>query len=507
MRCVTLALGLSALVLCSGCDKDDEPGASAPSAGESPAPEAEAPGGARAPEAPSEQPSEPDEEEPAPQVLEEARVEALVERWARAQNEADFEAYKKTYADRLFGIKRVGPRTYSYDRKGWLEDRARMFKKDVAVTVEDLEIRAAPNSAVATFTQTWSSGSFKDVGSKQLVIIEQEGGELAIAREEMLHSEVSDIEAAADVLPTGYFGFVRDADGLGLVVDAATRDQLQGAPRTLSRGYSAMADVKESALDDPIKALKGQEVTFYGHDGERCRGTITDFIVFIEARPHFGELQEWNASEFSEATKPASDARVARELLELASIRGGPQSGLRLVARTDQKQEACARDALWGRLSQAPAPKLYTIEPAGEALSSKLNEAFSRLPASRQTQKEFTSNYDGTGDWWQADPNTTERLRIRGEGLELALQHTLAGEGCGDFYGDVWGLWEVAPGQKLSLVSDPKAPGVIDPIKAAADLDGDGRPELINDYQLLRPVDGTWRVRREARPPDFDCPC
>ena len=109
--------------------------------------------------------------------------------WLGAQNEGSYEAYSASYASRFFGIKRSGPRVYQYDREGWLVDRKRMFRKAVTVEADEVAIATSRSTAQLRFIQTWSSGTYSDVGPKQLVFV-KEGDELRITREEMLSSKV-----------------------------------------------------------------------------------------------------------------------------------------------------------------------------------------------------------------------------------------------------------------------------------------------------------------------------
>jgi hypothetical protein len=46
-------------------------------------------------------------------------VKTLLDAWLKAQNDGDFNAYEKLYAQRFTGIRRSGPRTVKMDRAGW----------------------------------------------------------------------------------------------------------------------------------------------------------------------------------------------------------------------------------------------------------------------------------------------------------------------------------------------------------------------------------------------------
>jgi ketosteroid isomerase-like protein len=127
---------------------------------------------------------------PAPSREEEAR--ALLDGWLAAQNAGDFAAYQKLYAPAFVGIKRVGDRKTSYDHDQWMVDRQKMFKQPIKVDATLIRVATKGDEATITFRQAWSSGTFKDEGSKALVAKKSGawGGSLLIAREEMLDSTI-----------------------------------------------------------------------------------------------------------------------------------------------------------------------------------------------------------------------------------------------------------------------------------------------------------------------------
>lgn len=119
------------------------------------------------------------------------RVKALVDAWLASQNQGDFAAYQALYGEGFTGIRRSGKRVVALDRNGWLEDRGRMFKKPMVVTIDKLTVVERKGQLSALFTQTWQSGSYKDVGRKWLRLTGH-GGQLLIDREEMLDSTLLD---------------------------------------------------------------------------------------------------------------------------------------------------------------------------------------------------------------------------------------------------------------------------------------------------------------------------
>ena len=123
----------------------------------------------------------------APPKLPEAKVKALLDGWLKSQNEGSFADYEKSYAKAFTGIKRSGEKTLTFDRKGWLADRKRMFEKKMQVSAADVIIKPGVESATVRFLQTWESGNYRDQGPKLLHLV-LEAGELRIAKEEMLAS-------------------------------------------------------------------------------------------------------------------------------------------------------------------------------------------------------------------------------------------------------------------------------------------------------------------------------
>src|SRR5204863_8493141 len=104
-------------------------------------------------------------------------------------------AYEKLYAPKIEGIKRVGARTWRFDRAGWLKDRERMFKHPMTVAAGDVVVRGSGIAATVDLVQTFTQGKFKDEGPKHLVLIKGPSG-FQIAREEMLRSDVGGAAAA-----------------------------------------------------------------------------------------------------------------------------------------------------------------------------------------------------------------------------------------------------------------------------------------------------------------------
>ena len=97
-------------------------------------------------------------------------VDKLLAAWLAAQNAGDFAAYQGLYAEKMEGVKRVGPRTWRFDRKGWLADRERMFKRPMTVAARDVQISGSAQTPTIELVQTFKQGTFSDEGPKRMVL-------------------------------------------------------------------------------------------------------------------------------------------------------------------------------------------------------------------------------------------------------------------------------------------------------------------------------------------------
>src|SRR4051812_37612571 len=134
----------------------------------------------------------------------------FLERWLDAQNAGEFDAYQKLYADDFKGVRRSGPRSATFDRNSWLQDRRRMFQKKMTVEARNVRVFESPASARIVFIQHWSSGSYTDVGPKHLVLRHQLDG-YQIVREELFASDTRK-PTAVDLAAFRRFAFVIDGE-------------------------------------------------------------------------------------------------------------------------------------------------------------------------------------------------------------------------------------------------------------------------------------------------------
>ena len=127
-------------------------------------------------------------------------VEALLNQWCQAQTSGDFEGYSALYATDFKGTKRTKKgKTKTYDRKGWLKDRGKMFKKPLHVDCRapKVSLAEADGTASVTFEQYWRSPSYADQGDKRLDLKKGDKG-WRLVGEDMLNSKKWDTKQFRD---------------------------------------------------------------------------------------------------------------------------------------------------------------------------------------------------------------------------------------------------------------------------------------------------------------------
>jgi ketosteroid isomerase-like protein len=395
-------------------------------------------------------------------AIDEKAVRALVDDWVAAQNKGDFASYEKLYAAKLEGIKRSGPRTWRFDRKGFLEDRERMFKKPMTVEVGEVTVTPGAASALVELEQRFKQDRFEDKGPKRLVVIEEKGA-LKIAREEMVQSVLAGSRPSAK----SAFRFVVDiADKPHVILDQEADASWASAPAAWAPRRGAHPDflVVRPAGSAPAgaKAWKGRVLKVYDATGATCDVTVNDIAVMAGGTPHFGEVQRWDGD-------PDPDGKLQSPKLSLAQ-RAAYVFGMAspyLVGAIDVPKGCVAAFALEGK-----SPTFYKpgAAPADDDAAVKAAKAaFRDLPSYRDNQKAFETSFSGKGDW--APKVDVEAFEGNGRRF-LALQANVVA-GCAEFNGTTTALFEVTSQNRVALVAE----GIGDP-SSLFDSDGDGAIEL-----------------------------
>lgn len=439
--------------------------------------------------------------------IKESDVLKLLETWVKAQNGGDYEAYAALYAERFFGTKRSGSRSRSFKRKAWLRDRKRMFQKQLTVEAKEPEVLATAGTARLLFEQSWASGNYKDVGPKQLVIV-RERGELKIAREEMLRSIVDKSGPKAKALKGDSFGFVLHDNGPYLVLHTQPKREWADGKRLRLLQAGSYASVTSPAKTDKLPAeltaWQSRKVVLYGPQGEVCRGQAVALSVMARVRPHFGTVNYWRG----DLDAKPDGATVAREAWRLGD------TGRLLVARVLPMKGSDCRGAIWGRSAEEKVPTLATPVAVDPFVAAKAMAALTKLKGFALIQKEYVAEVPL--------PRALTWHKFKGASAKVAMLATAdgmhrfigvgvaAGDGCGEFQGDLWAMWRViGEGKKsrLQLLTDETAPGRVFMPRAGADMDGDGRFEFMSVDGLLQPAGPVLRSTLSVEVPSLDCPC
>ena len=423
-------------------------------------------------------------------AVDEAGAKKLIEAWLAAQNTGDFAAYEALYAPKLEGIKRVGARTWRFDRASWLNDRKRMFKNPMTVEAKDLVVRGSAVAATVSLTQTFSQGKFKDEGPKHLVLIKGPSG-LQIAREEMLRSDVGGAAAAGKA--SAYVVMMIDKKPYVVIAADANPDWGDGALTGPIDDVHKLAMMKApKAANADVWASRAMKV--FDSQGKSCDATVGALSLVAGGTPHFGEVQTWDGdpamSEDGKVWPPADRAQAIWDmatpyLVGELSITGGCTA---VVA-----------------IDPATTAVVYARQPDGPADGPAV-AAFSKLPAYAAIQKEYTGSYDGQGEW--APTPSTEVYT--GGGRRFVVVWAQEGDGCGEFGGALSAVFE-DKGGKLTQVPGPD--GVLD-VSLIVDTDGDGAVEIIGKVDDYRMMAGHYEATAtgmapitEVSFPNNDCGC
>jgi len=455
----------------------------------------------------------PAEVKPAPVTISEETAKAMLDAWLAAQNKGDLAAYSAFYAERFYGVKRSGPRVYHFDRKDWLEDRAKMFKKPMVVEATDVVISTSPYNVLIGFTQTWTSGNYKDVGPKQLITVKDGADGLQIAREEMLSSTEIGSKSGKELDSKDFHFVIEENDEKYVVLSQTPEEEWTDTEHLelLHRDVAVRAPAVMSAVPEALAAWKGAEVDLFGESGQSCAGRVGALYVLVRFQPHFGMTESWSGDPDFGDEGPYTDEQVASSAWSI-----GGQTAM-LVARVEADDVGCD-DPFWARAKGQPAPSIYESLPVDAELEAKVTTAFRKLPAylaiqepfAESSEEEFASDKPELWDGYEDGVMEFSAFKDPKSGRKYVFVSVSAGYGCGDFYGALWSGWEVkGEGAKatLELVTDPDDPGDLFLPAALIDLDGDGTFELLERERLLQKTEYGLTNTQDVAKPSYDCPC
>lgn len=401
---------------------------------------------------------------------------ALLAAWEAAQDSGDFAAYEHLYASRFTGVKRSGPRTRNFERKGWLKDREHMFKKPMQVdfTLQSLSVQDAAVTVLGT--QSFSTAGYADRGQKAFTLA-HDGGALRIVREEMLASDLGPA-------PTISARMVVDVpEGPVLVILGRASEATPGGERVSVHATFPSVLVRTaqvaSAPSDANAFLAG-DVQLVGPDGV-CTTRGRALRIAHVGYAHFGQVAVWRG-EAPELPKP-SEQELAQQIHDLNP------AGFWAV----ELESRCVKDPLVAVPGKGPIT-VYTRGEVSKETHDLVLKRFAKLPFVRALPRE--EREVALGELIPNGFNSGSHQLVSAEsasGCSAPVLHA---------------LFDMEHGGKLGFAGDQ---GGLEHVKAVADLDGDGQPELI-----MRTAIGadTWGIVDPAGTPKlmvsfpyYDCPC
>ena len=319
-----------------------------------------------------------------------------------------------------------------------------------------------------------------------------------------------EIEESESELVTDRYAPVVTAGGQYVVISSQPADDWALGPTELVSDGSPVVvrrAVNVQALSGEVKARLGAPVRLFGDHGVVCTAKLADPALLGRTEPHFGTRQHW-AGEFpDEVTGPMSTAEVAESAWELAA------DGRLLVARAVPIEGRC-EGATWARSATLDAPAVTKVETPAPKLRARALAEFRALPRHREIQQELREHEPLAKSYWDefdgAAPTVSIIHPANGKRALIVISAT-AGIGCGDFFGRLGAVFEVtdpATFPTFQLVTDSLLDGTFEPASphAAADLDGDGKLELLVEEGWLGPM-SSGATRHGLRVPFLDCPC
>jgi hypothetical protein len=408
-------------------------------------------------------------------LISEDQARSLIGEWLTAQNQGDYARYAVLYASRFTGVRRTGEKTRAFDHAGWLEDRKRMFAKPMQVKVGGLQVVRMGPSAVVRFDQEWSTATYRDAGPKQMVLV-REGGELRIAREELLSSSA---------LPAGGSSarFVTTVGDRGYVLIASSGDEALGKVLGVESGGAPAAAVFERrAGDEPasVAAWRAGPLRLIGTHGS-CEMTAGALRLIALGYPHFGVLGGWKGEE---GQPPATEAQIAQDISVYPAW-----YALEL-------EQPCTKAPSLALPPGAPPSLVFPRREPDPALRKRAHQAFAALPVMRKHSTDARAELLG-------DVSITVFGREQPEWIAAAAATPCStGE-------DELALFRVEGEQLVLQLSSSDSELLW--VWALVDLDGDGSPEVAGSpwvpsaWLLIEGRNG--RVLQRADVPYNDCPC
>lgn len=474
------------------------------------------------PTATSTQPATPSNLPQRPDVDEiEARV--LVMNWLNAQQGRGFDVYSALYDSAFYGTKRIGNRTYRYDRRSWLADRKRMFAKPMQVEIRGVEIQTHLRLTFVTFEQVWSSGKFRDIGRKRLTLVATPDG-ARIRGEDMLTSKVEATGRTIAPSTEDFMSVVHTRRLYAVLADEADEawshglaglDSDESTTTDAARRLVLEASVPASAPKPPSGTL-----ALYDASGVACHAKAGKRFLLRRVFNSDGSMSNPTV----EREEGSRGRRTPRELAE--RIWEAASEGTLLVAELEVIDGSCEH-ALWARSTARPTPRVFTRAEATAELSARIARAVQKLPADERIQRTYrkivkesfpdSGPDDGTTPRWERFDGSAPSVVVWNTAQDTMVTYAATAGGCGDFYGAIWVVFRLQ-GDTLSLVAQSEGSSVPDDLAftSLVDLDGDGNVDMLGNTWNSARGEANVTARGDVRgmtliqdisPPFHGCGC
>lgn len=405
----------------------------------------------------------------------EVELQRFLNRWLRAQNSRDFDGYLALYAPQFEVTRSPGTQIVRLDRAGWEREQRTRFATPMQVRLFFVETVPSGDSPELSFVRLVTAGGSEEITATRMGL-QRSGDRLLVSSERVLAMRT----LPGKNLPSApqYFRFAEDRAVLWQGnVAPAWLPQAMEVKRTKSSDPAALEVQVEARV--PWKSLPEALAAWETR-------TVQVLSASDAAACHLGVPVVWKHwSGPSSLVDSGRDEDIVRFLLEDEVedwTLGAPAS-----------QCGITGSAVFARIAEGATPPTAAAHPAPRALAAEAMAAFKKVP------QWAAVSHGGRGSAKTVQfelPSAAGRMRL------VAMSYESAVAGCG-----AWALWKVrAEGaqQRLELLNDPGDLTYFYP-EVAADIDGDGKPELfggsITGGEGLGFVDRVWSASR-LRPVD-----
>jgi hypothetical protein len=239
-------------------------------------------------------------------------------------------------------------------------------------------------------------------------------------------------------------------------------------------------EVELSLLPEATTAWVGQAVKLYKADGSFCQANVTGVALLAQ-------LQVYDDN---------PDKNSASKMFKLSQERGG----VRVVAALDI--DSCD-GAVFARLSSLPDPNIVVPEDASKELRTLVLPAMRKLSAYKTVQARYLEHQTQQGPlnwgrWENLYDASPEVLTLQTKTRQLVIATAQQENGCGDFYGGLFALWELKADGSLTLLFQGEEAFVPD---FALDVNGDQSLEFFQTESWRQLLDGQYKIIDEMDVP------